>query len=61
MKICDRCCAKLIVETIVKIKTKEEVDLCEKCLEEFEEFRKLIKVVEEEAPRRGRPRKDGFN
>jgi hypothetical protein len=40
LKICDRCQFISVVETIVKCKTEEEIDLCEKCLAEFEEFRK---------------------
>jgi len=56
MKICDRCESKPVVETIIKSKTKEEIDLCQKCLDEFEEFRKSI-----ERGKVGRPRKDGTN
>ena len=42
MRVCDKCGDRMVAETIVKSRTEEEIDLCEKCLQQFEEFRRPI-------------------
>jgi hypothetical protein len=64
MRVCDKCEGKPVVETIVKAKTEEEIDVCEKCLAEFEEFRRPIVKKEPEKRRIGETvgkKKDGAN
>ena len=56
-RICDRCEGQNVKIMLVNSQTKEEIDLCEACSFEFEEWRSNKEI---ELKRKvGRPRKDG--